>query len=237
MGIITLIASILFLLLSVKDNKNKIITPKTLFYLLWTFILFLSDLNLYNIIKPSTYAYYLIFLMLVFFYIGCLCSKFSFKKKNKVIEVLKEITNKYREKINQNPKFLIIYILAILYIVFALIDCYIVVKNYINGVPMYEIRRWRMGTFGVDLNPILNRRSFIEEVFRSVILAPFENLLPPIAAYCFFDSSISKKHKYSIPILSVIVLIVSCIAGGGGRLGFIYFFGSYFFMFLIFFLI
>jgi len=239
MGYISLFFSFIFFLYSVYDNKKKIIMPKTLFYLLWTFILLLSNLNLYNITRPSNFAYYLILTMLIFFLIGDLITKLnthninSFLIENKFIKNINKFIIKIRTLFSKKPKFYLIYILSILFIFFTLIDCYVVIKNLMSGVPMYEIRHWRMGSFGIDLNPMLNRRTFVEEIFRSVILVPFETLLPPIAAYCFFNKNEKKKHKYFILILSLIVLILSSIAGGGGRLGFIYYFGSFLLMFLV----
>ena len=239
MGYIAFFVSVILLILSINDNKGKLVMPKTLFYLLWTFILFLSILNLYDIIKPSPMAYFLIALMLLFFFLGDHLSKYKLKKielpaKIKIhITKLKDKLTIIREKYNKSPKYKIIYILAALFIIFTLIDCVIVIKNLIDGVPMYKIRRWRMGAYGIDSNPILDRRTFGEEIFRNVILSPFETLMPPIAAYTFFKEKEKKSNKYILLILSIVILILSCVAGGGGRLGFIYYFGSYLLAFLI----
>lgn len=239
MGYITFFVSVILLILSINDNKNKLVMPKTLFYLLWTFILFLSILNLYDIIKPSPMAYFLIALMLLFFFLGDHLSKYKLKKiklPSKIQICMKKTKDKLiiiREKYNKSPKYKIIYILAALSIIFTLIDCIIVIKNLLDGVPMYTIRRWRMGTFGVDNNPILSRRTFIEETFRSVILSPFEAIIPPIAAYAFFDNKETKKNKYTLLIISIFMLVLSSVAGGGGRLGFIYYFGSFLLAFMV----
>ena len=60
MGILTLIISIILLIINYKQDKGKILSPAILFYGLWSFILFLSNLQLYNITKPSAEAYFLI---------------------------------------------------------------------------------------------------------------------------------------------------------------------------------
>ena len=73
MSAIACLTSFIFLIISVvREKHNKAISFMSLFYALWTFILFLSMLNLYNITKPSDEAYILIMLMLIFFGIGYL---------------------------------------------------------------------------------------------------------------------------------------------------------------------
>ena len=241
MGFIVLFVCILMLIKSVKDNVGKIITPQTLFYMLWTFVIFLSILNLYNIIKPSNMAYFLILLMLVFFFIGSnfperkkffLASKNKNKNNNKNINKLLKITNKIKVAYKPEYKYFIIYTLCALIIIFTLIDCAIVFKGLKDGIPMYKIRHWRMGAYGIDNNPMLARRSFIEEIFRNVILNPFETLMPPIAAYTFFNKKETRKNKIAIITLSLVILILSSVAGGGGRLSYIYFFGCFLLAFL-----
>lgn len=226
MGIVSLIACVFFLFFSVYGEKSKIISPSALFFSLWTFILVLSNLNLYDIYTPTFESYFLIFLMLLFFFIGTKISKVLKGKHNFNIKNTNLRLNEPR------IKYSIIYFLSILLIIFTAIDCIIVIKNYSQGIPMSTIRRWRMGTYGVDINPILSRRSFMEEVFRNVILNPFELLLPPLAAYYFFSPEKS-KHKYIILAFSIVSLALSSLAGGGGRLGFIYFFGCFFLSFIM----
>lgn len=265
MGIVLLLFSFAFLILSFLKFKNRILNPAVLFFGLWTFILFLSNLSLYGLDKPSNEAYFLLFLMLLCFFIGSyfyekitkifskLKEKLFFKKKIKKIKNNKEIINKKRiidvvyDKLEEKKiikkvlkedrtadlKFKIIYFLIFLLILFTVIDCIVVIKGLSSGVPMWQIRRWGMGVFGVDSNPMLDRRSFIEEAFRSIILTPFETLLPAIAAYSLFSSK-TRKNKYLLSILAIIVLVLTSFAGGGGRLGFIYYFGCFLLAFLVF---
>ncbi len=93
MGIFTLIVTlailVTFIIFEFKNrNENKIINPSTIFYILWSFILFLSVLNLYGLYKPSNEAYLLILLMVIFFFIG-----------NLVFEIIKlKKKKKYRKK-------------------------------------------------------------------------------------------------------------------------------------------
>lgn len=245
MSIIAFIISLGLLIYSfINRKKSKSFSPVILFFALWTFILFLSMLNLYEIIKPSNEAYILIILMLVFFFLGSITDFNALKLK--IQSVLKKVnkregrhiknskTNKNSEKRSDLGKVgkTIFYILSVLLIIFTLIDCVIVIQGIIDGVPMWKIRRWGMEVAGSTANPLVARRSFIEDAFRSIILTPFSTLIPPIAAYMFFNSE-SKKEKYKFFAISVVVLLLSSVAGGGGRLGFIYYFGCFLLAFLI----
>lgn len=231
MGIFTLIVTlailVTFIIFEFKNrNENKIINPSTIFYILWSFILFISVLNLYGLYKPSNEAYLLILLMVIFFFIGNLVFEIIKLKKEKNIEEKKVNNSKTNNKRkNRNYTFIIMVLLGITEILLLLIDCYIVIKNYNEGVPMWQIRRWRMEEFATADNPMLNRRTIIEETFRNVIITPFEMILHPMTAYYFFNKK--GKKKYTLLTLSLTILFLSSIAGGGGRLGYIYYFACY----------
>ena len=229
MGVCTLLVTLTILFFYViyefkNKNKVKIINPSTIFYILWSFILFLSVLNLYGLYKPSDEAYLLILLMIVFFFIGGLIFGTIKKKKEENIEK-KDLKNKDINKSKKINAFKIIFILSIIDIILLLIDCYIVIKNYKAGIPMWKIRRWRMEAFETANNPLLNRRTLLEETFRNIIIVPFEMILHPMAAYYFFNKS--GRKKYILLFFSIIILFLSSVAGGGGRLGYIYYFGCY----------
>lgn len=230
MNIIACVTSLSFLLLSFFMNRNKkSISPIVLFFALWFFIIFLSILNLYNILKPSTEAYFLIILMLGFFYIGHLLSRIKINKKNKTLD--EKIKNDTEEVKEIKPLFKVFYFLSFLIILFNIIDFIIIIKELIKGTPMWQIRNWTLEPYG-SINPILGRRSFIEELIRSIILTPFAMLIPPITSYYFFNID-DNKQRYKLLINSLIVLITTSIAGGGGRLEFIYYFGSFLLEFYI----
>ena len=228
MGIVATLISVIFLIVSIKIKKTKSIKPTTIFFALWAFILFLSTLNLYNINKPTNEAYILVMLMLIFFFVGSMIGHFI------KIEDSKRFT-KYLNN-NKDKKMKIVYVLffalSFLSIFFNIIDCVLIVKELSKGTPMWQIRNWGLEPFGSD-NPILSRRSFLEDLVRSVILTPFANIVPPITAYYFVNSK-NKKMKYALLINSLIMLLSSSIASGGGRLGFIYYVGCFLLAFYIF---
>ena len=227
MDIIVFAISIIFLIINLLfRRKNKSISPMVIFYAIWSFILFLSMLNLYDIHKPSDEAYFLIMLMLIFFFIG---SFFYVLIKNKRILVLRKKSQDLKTIIK--PRFNLFYILSILVVIFNLIDLFIIVKESINGTPMWQIRNWSLQPYGSS-NPLLNRRNFIEECLRSIILQPYATIIPPITAYYFFNSD-DNKQRYKLLINSLVVLITSSLAGGGGRLGLIYYFGCFILAFAV----
>ena len=237
MGILALVLTVIILVLDIiyelknKKNEEKIFHPSIVFFSLWTFILMLSNLNFYGLYKPSSEAYFLIMLMIVFFAIGSFFIKVKVNaKENKLIKKFQKSKIYMSIKRNHNKiqklKFVLFILLIIIDIILLLIDCNIVIKSYNSGIPMWKIRGWRMEAFETADNPLLNRRSFLEESFRSIIIVPFETILTPIAAFYFFNRK--EKKKYVFVAASIAILILSSIAGGGGRLGYIYYFGSYF---------
>lgn len=224
MGIIAFLVSLCLLIISIYIFKLKLIHPTILFLALWSFILFLSLFNLYGIYKPSNEAYFLILLMNGFFFIGSL---FAFiLKRNKINEITnqKDLQIDKVKKINLRTK--IYYLLVIILIAVLILDCIIVIKELFNGIPMWQIKNWRMEPFGSS-NPILSRRSFIEELVRTMILTPFESLIPPITAYSLFNKNNSKKKKTIMVVIAVVILLLSSFGSGGGRIGFIYFVGCF----------
>lgn len=196
------------------EKKHKI-TPAKLFILLWTFIILLSSLNLAGLIKASNESYLMLLIMIISFLLGYLLTKYFIKIK-------KDETKKSSE--NKNLHYNIFFLLAITLIVINVIDCYIVLKHYFNGVPMWQIRNWSLEPYGSN-NPIVGRISLFEKVLRSVILEPFNTIMPAVVSYNFFNKE--GKYKKSIIIISIISLLTSSISGGGGRIIFIIYVGCF----------
>ena len=214
MEYITLFICIVSFILSLHEYKSKILNPLTLFYGMWSVIVFLSILNLYDIYKPSTEAYGALMIMLLFFMVGSLVGKYIKLSFNKHLSFNKTAISYINLKL--------FYFLSALFIIFASIDCLIVLQGYIKHVPAYIIRSWRLAPYGSN-NPMLNRRSFAEEILRSIIVSPFESLIYPIAAYSMLIQK-NKNSRYIITI-SILSLILSSFAGGGGRFNYLYIVG------------
>lgn len=217
MGIISLLFSLLALviiLITINKIKHKAINPFILFFILWSVILLFSVLHLQNLNPPSDYTYFLILIMLIFFLVGGLL---GYKKK---IKIKKEHSTKYL-KITAT----LFVILSITYIFFQIKDCVLISQQLDAGVPLWQIRNWTLAPAGSD-NPILNNRSFLEDFLRNIVLTPFYSLLPPLSAYLLFFSK-RKNLKFGVLALFIVMLVLSSLAGGGGRLGFIYAAGSF----------
>ena len=228
MGIVATTLSFIFLVISIVIKKTKSIKPSTVFFALWTFILFLSSLNLYNINMPSNEAYLLIILMLIFFFVGTIL---GYKLKVKSFHILDKY-RKVNKKYKVEPRYILFFSLSLIRIIFVIMDCIIIFREYINGTPMWQIRNWLLEPIGSE-NPILSRRSLLEEAFRTIILSPFSDVVPPITAYIFFNSD-NKKKKILFLANSILMLILSSLSGGGGRIGFIYYIGCFLLSFFIF---
>ena len=229
MAILSTIISLFFLIITgYSYRKEKTISPIVVFFGLWFFIMLLSMANLYGIIRPSDEAFFLIILMLICFFLGYLLN-YIIKKKYK--DINKELNKKEKNEIQFEIRYVIYYILNFCIILFNIIDIIIIIKLILEGNVMWQIRNWTLEPFGSS-NPILSRRSFVEELFRSLILTPFATIIPPITAFVFFASDDNKK-KYKMLITSLIVMITSSMAGGGGRLEFVYYIGSFLLAFIV----
>lgn len=229
MGLITLVVCIIFLIYSLKTNNETLFSPYVIFYSLWTFILLLSNIKLYNMKEASTFSYTLLLLMLIFFFVGSnfknLISKFNFKNKEIFKKNNKLLKKKPNTTVHYKIHYKIIYILIFMSLLFYIFDIFSIIKNLRNGVEMWQIRNWLLEPFESS-NPILDRRTFFETLVRTTILEPIELLIPAIASYMFFYEKKSFNKNLFI-ILSLILLFVSSFAGGGGRLAFIYYAGCF----------
>ncbi len=205
--------------------ENKPLHPATLLYGLFSMILFFSVLNLFGIYKPVDEAYVLISIMLGSFGLGSFFG--SFAKSKIAIRSSDGIKGK---KHYLNIK--IFYLLTGIAILFLLYDTLISLKYILEGIPAWQVRNWTLEEFGSQ-NPILSRRSFGEELFRTVVLSPMGMVIPPVAAYVFFDSYY-KKHRNMVLALALMHVLMVCVSSGGGRLRMIYFCGCFFIAYLVF---
>jgi oligosaccharide repeat unit polymerase len=160
--------------------------------------------------------------MLIFFFVGSLFV--SIKTKHYHNENQENSINKNKHNLRS------FYVLIILIIIFRTIDSLVIIKGILDDIPIWEVRRWGLGAYGIDTNPLVDRRSFIEEVFRVLVLKPFWWLVPPVVAFNLFNIETKKKHT-TLLVLSLLALVLGSFSGGGGRLVYIYFFGCFFFAF------
>lgn len=214
---------------------KRIINPLFLFLALWSVVLLFSILQLYNIDPASNEAYMAILMMIVSFTLGYVLYEVYKRKtlKNKTStkdEDTEQVT--YDERVGfKNLRVKIYLAMCVLLIIFNIIDCILVLKYISEGTPAWQVRNWSLEPFGSS-NPILDRRSFFENVLRNIILAPMATLVPPVTAYIVFKAK-NKKFRIACFVISLLVLITSSLAGGGGRLGFVYYIGCFGLAFLV----
>ncbi len=224
MGIFSFIICLICFIFFLLNAKNRPLHPAALFFGIYSGILFLSLLNLYGIYKPSDEAYAAILLMLIFFAVGSLTSFLPYVK----VSFGRKKAHMVTYHLNMN----IFYVLVGIAILFLLYDVAMVIKYYFDGVPLWQIRNWTLEAYGSD-NPILSRRTFLEELFRTVVLYPVGMIIPPIASYSFFASEYAGSRKWML-FLAIIHVLLTCIAGGGGRLKIVYFGGCIILAYLLF---
>lgn len=231
MSLVTLLVSTGLLAVSVYFSRKKPLSPEILFFGLWTFILFLSTLNLYGIYKPSEEAYSLICIMLVSFYAGIVFHHIITRS----LHSINISTIKFDSISSKKPNYIPIYFFFAISIFLLLIDCIIVLNGVRQGVPLWQVHGWHMEAFATADNPMMARRSFAEQTFRSVIIEPFQLIVPPLAAFAFFDPTLKgNSNRRNLLTLSATDIVLSTIAGGGGRLGIVYYILCFALAFLVF---
>ena len=180
MGILATSISLVFLIISIKIKKTNSIKPNSIFFALWTFILFLSTLNLYNINKPSNEAYLLIILMLIFFFIGSLLGHFIKLDKFKMIE------NHFKK--NKDKTFKIIYVL------FFLLSFLTILKNELLSyfVPEKKVQKEVMSIIYDDVK---GKGIFNNDRFKKVLNYFIENNCKYVILGCTELSGFKKDFK------------------------------------------
>lgn len=216
MGLIVLCICFICFISSLFLFRNKPMNPITFFLALWSGIIFLSILGLYGLYPASNEAYLLLLLMIVCFFAGgvvCIKWRRTLTKPSKVCE---EICVRWK----------IYYLLLIVIIIIKLCDCVLLLKYYRDGIEMTQLKVWISEPWGSE-NPILSRRTLLEESFRTLIIIPFESLIAPITSYVLFQSTEKNRKKCILFCLSLIHLLLGSLSGGGGRLGFICYGGCF----------
>lgn len=211
MSIFATIISIVLCVLEWKQTKNnKKFSPILFFLILWSFILFLSCFQLYGLYKPSISAILLLSCMVIFFYTGALIAR-SFPSKNK--------------KAKRNIAFLespnkIFYAICVIALIINIYDIILIVAQFANGTPAWQIRNWILEPFGSS-NPMQENRTFIGQLIRTVIISPIYLIIPPLLSDAILHWKKTKKNIFDT-ILFATLIATSTMAQCGGRLLFIY---------------
>lgn len=198
--------------------SQKPLNAVTFFLALWCVIIFFSCLNLYEIDRPSDQTFVLLLLMIIFFTFGGIMGHLIRFRYVSVCFI------KHKKEVNYT---LFIILFSIMFL-FGLRGCFSTIKYVLEGVPLWQIRNWKLSAYESD-NTMINR-SFILQLISVLIVIPFQTIFYPFVAYYFLNSE-CKTRKRILFVISLFCLAMDSIAGAGGRLGTVcyvlYFFLAY----------
>ncbi|MDP4467182.1 O-antigen ligase [Lacticaseibacillus paracasei] len=215
MGLMSVIFSAALLIMSAVFYKRGLTHPVVCFFFVWLMVCIFSVFQ-NTIYHPSEQTYELIIIMLLFFFVGSLATFLpQIRWSAEDLEVHHDVNK-------DDVAFGLLYVLLIAYILVSLVDSLIIVRNFMEGTQLWVMRGWRMATYGVDSNPVVDRQSFIEVFIRAVVLYPFQNMIAPLAAYLYFHSELRRKHRTFL-VLAIVSLVLTVIATGGSRNTIVYF--------------
>lgn len=226
METMSIVISVTLFIISFMFFRRGLTNPVILFFAIWCAVCVFSVYE-NTFVHGSATAYLLINIMLICFFCGSLFYFFPPTKKKVWVDSLESNPEEQLEHIS----FGVVYVLLIIYIVLSAVDSFILIKNLFSGTQLWVMRGWRMATYGVDSNPIVDRQSFIEVVFREVVLYPFQNIVAPMAAYLFFEKKLRIKYHWFF-LLTIICLLLTVISTGGSRNTIVYYFGCFLLAFL-----
>ncbi len=204
--------AILFLIISLVSIKTckKIFNPVTVFCGLWTIIIFLSVLQLYDLKKSSYWTYFCIGIGVVFYIIGFYFDYNFFKVKEFKICIKKQAySRKLTKTYEYKPNYKIIYPLVIILLFTKLFTAKKSILTLLAGGNLDTVLLLTRAASQDARGTIMN-------VIHNLLTGPFEFAIYPILAYNIFN----KKHT----ILSgtILIILLLGIVSTGGRSNLIY---------------
>lgn len=191
-------------------RRRCLFNPDVFMYGVWAVVIFLNALSLFGI-KPADDEVYLLVTAGMCSYLAGTVIYDIFSKVS--IFPSAGSNKQYSRTHLMNYRF--IYLMAYITIFFLLIDLFIAVRYMMRGYSFVQVRTWMTETYSASTNPIMSRRSFIEQIFRVMVLSPFQMAVNPLCAVDFFFGNRSKR----LLILTLVIQLMGIVAGGGARLG------------------
>ncbi len=214
MKYLCLVICLIGLLMSLRKEK-RIYNPSTLFYGLWLIIISFNILGLYGLNQASEQTYIFVFVGLGGFMTGTIVKRFfvigKYKKRTKY-----DIHNHSNTVIFNMP---IIKILFIASIILISIDSIIALRYLLAGNSYAAIRMWLSETYENSTNPIDARKTYLEQVFRVVVIEPFQTAVIPLGVVDF----VFNENKNKLFPFSLVLIILGIFSTGGARLAIVYF--------------
>lgn len=178
-------------------HEPRILNPVFIFFGEWFLVLFLSKLNLYDILSVSNRTYNLILVGLVVFAIGFYSYNFLNIKTSSLSKVVKFELN---EKL--------VYTLAIITMIFFFGDFLKSAGSLLGGGSLANLRVNAQEGALFSGNKLMN-------AIRILITAPFSLVLSVIVPANFFSQKKHSKKKKGLLILTVIILLERLLSDGG----------------------
>lgn len=192
-------------------KSRNLINPNVYMYGLWSLIVGLNVLHLFGIKGVSDDAYIMVFAGTFSYFLGEVLALST--KTIKLVAPNKRGVESRPTRFTMNYK--IIYVLAGATIALMIIDTIIAAQYLMRGWSFTQVRMWLTETYENATNPLFSRRSYAEQVFRVIVIAPFRMALGPLCAIDFFFGERNKKVFW----ITVIIQGLGVISGGGARLG------------------
>lgn len=174
-------------------TQPKVLNPITVFFGLWSIILFMSDLKLYNILVAEDETYKMIFVGSVMFALGFFVWKWVLTKS-------KTALNRGGSVKEYRLNYTAIYLMAIFCIVFYLWDFSKVIGFLLNGKTLGFIRENAQEGQLYSESGILN-------AIRMLIVSPFSSVLMIVTPVDFFKGRKDKKLMFFTLVILVLKML------------------------------
>lgn len=195
--------------------EKRIYNPLTVFYVFWTIIVGLASLCLFKMKQTSQSTYTIVFLGLLSFFGAYLLTRFLQKRHltRATSEKEKLETQKETEADRFSLRYMVIYILFGITILYLLYRSYSIIQLLISGNSLWEIRKLYFTT-----GSVVTSSKFIQVYDVYVNKTLVELIFPTVSAIAFF-----KYKKRMMLIVSIVIAILNSLISGG-RLVFYYMF-------------
>lgn len=193
-----------------KKRCHRLLNPVTIFSVIWSSILFLSSLKLYDLNACSDLTYLRFLLGVIFFFVG-----FFVNYDLPSFRLYKDTRNNdsNEEYIIDESKYKLLYIIVVFMIVYNIPYLTKSVRTLLSGGNLSII----LSNFRQD--SYMEARS-LRKVMNNLIVGPMSYAIYPVCAY-----NIIKKRKSLLSIMIVLLMIMELLKNGG-RTILIYFFLS-----------
>lgn len=213
--------SICFILLGcfVAILEHNIYNPFTIFITFWGAIGFLLTFRLFGLYPiENMKTYYVFFLGLLFYAIGCFFTMRPLKHEN--LNLSKKISFDFNYKLVD-----LAYLTSLVFIMKRLM---IVVPMLLSGTTMKQIRKTYL-----DFDEGITSAG-LEGMVEQFVLRPLNFVFIIILSVLLFDSTKSKRIRLKYSIFSIVILVLYSISTGGARINFFLLLMVSVFSFLIF---